>query len=78
MFQTHKHIKPSQLSCWDKIEGDFNDYYTPCSECAIAVSIPYLSELSKFDYEPWEILLFDELLERGADRGEKIWIEIDY
>ena len=78
MFQTYKHIKHNQLSCWNKIEADFNEYYTPSPDCAIAVSIPYLSDLSKFDYKSWEILLFDELLERGADRGEKIWIENDY
>ena len=78
MFELYKHIESIHLSCFQEIENDFNDYFTPGPEGAIPFIVPTESNLQKYSYEEWHLTLASELMLKGAQYGERIYIDIEY
>ena len=59
-------------------EADFMEHHQPSPTCSIGIHIPSESDLKKYDWEEWELVMFSILRINGYNPDETIYVDIDY
>jgi len=59
-------------------ETDFMEHHQPSPTCSIGIHIPSESDLKKYDWEEWELVMFSILRTNGYNPDETIYVDIDY